>query len=48
VHYRSDIQAGRIAGSVIVAALMQQAVFTAEFTAAKAELRSLLGLAPIR
>jgi len=33
---------------VIVAALMQRAAFTPDFTAAKAQLRSVLGLAPIR
>lgn len=44
IHYRSDIEAGRIAGSVIAARIMEQPEFQAEFTAAKAELRKVLGL----
>jgi acid phosphatase (class A) len=44
MHYPSDIEAGRIAGSVISQALMQRDDFKSEFAAAKAELRSALGL----
>ena len=44
IHYRSDIEAGRIAGSVIAASIMEQPEFQAEFTAAQAELRKVLGL----
>jgi acid phosphatase (class A) len=46
VHYRSDIEAGRIAGSVIAAALMELPEFAAEFRAARSELRGALGLSP--
>jgi len=44
IHYRSDIEAGRIAGSVIAARIMEQQDFQTEFAAAKAELRKALGL----
>ena len=44
IHYRSDIEAGRIAGSLIAEAIWSQADFAAEFAAAKAELRAALGL----
>ena len=44
IHYRSDIEAGRIAGSLIAEAIWNQADFAAEFAAAKAELRAALGL----
>ncbi len=44
IHYRSDIEAGRIAGSVIAARILEQQDFQTEFTAAKAELRKVLGL----
>lgn len=44
IHYRSDVEAGRIAGSVIAARIMEQPDFQSEFTAAKAELRKVLGL----
>ncbi|MGO4175694.1 acid phosphatase [Bosea sp. TAF32] len=44
IHYRSDIEAGRIAGSVIAARIMEQPEFQTEFAAAKAELRKVLGL----
>jgi acid phosphatase (class A) len=44
IHYRSDIEMGRISGSVIAFDIMQQADFKTEFDAAKAELRSVLGL----
>jgi acid phosphatase (class A) len=44
MHFRSDIEAGRLAGSAIATALMQRADFRAEFAAARAELRAHLGL----
>jgi len=44
IHYRSDIEAARIAGSVIAARIMEQPEFQTEFAAAKAELRKVLGL----
>ena len=44
IHYRSDIEAGRIAGSLIAEAIWNQPDFAAEFAAAKAELRAALGL----
>lgn len=44
IHYRSDIEAGRISGSLTAAKAMEQADFRAEFDAAKAELRAKLGL----
>lgn len=44
IHYRSDIEAGRIAGSLIAEAIWSQPDFAAEFAAAKAELRAALGL----
>jgi acid phosphatase (class A) len=44
IHYRSDIEAGRIAGSLIAQAIWSQPDFMAEFTAAEAELRAALGL----
>ena len=44
VHYRSDIEAGRIAGTVLAALAMTDPSFTAAFGAAKAELRAALGL----
>lgn len=43
-HFRSDIEAGRIAGSVIAQALWQDKDFRADFAASKAELRTALGL----
>lgn len=43
-HYPSDVAAGRIAGTVIAAFLLQQPEFQAEFAVAKAELRKVLGL----
>jgi acid phosphatase (class A) len=47
VHYRSDIEVGRIAGSVIAAEVMKNAEFRTEFAAARAELRGALGLPPM-
>lgn len=44
VHYPSDVEAGRIAGTVIAAFLLRDAAFMAEFAAAKAEMRGALGL----
>ena len=44
IHYRSDIEAGRISGSLIAEAIWNQPDFAAEFAAAKAELRAALGL----
>ena len=45
VHYRSDIEAGRIAGTLIAAELWEKADFRKEFEAAQTELRQGLGLA---
>ena len=44
VHFPTDIEAGRRAATVVAAALMENAAFMAEFAAAKAELRQVLGL----
>jgi acid phosphatase (class A) len=44
VHYRSDIDAGRIAGTALAAVAMNDPQFRAEFAAARAELRAALGL----
>jgi acid phosphatase (class A) len=44
IHFRADIEAGRIAGTVIAARIMEQPDFQAEFAPAKAELRKTLGL----
>ncbi|MGC4028493.1 MAG: phosphatase PAP2 family protein [Steroidobacteraceae bacterium] len=44
MHYRSDVEMGRIAGSVIAAALMAQPEFQSEFAVAQRELRGVLGL----
>jgi acid phosphatase (class A) len=43
VHYRSDIEAGRISGTVIAAFLMNDKNFEKDFAAAKTELRATLG-----
>jgi acid phosphatase (class A) len=43
VHYRSDIEEGRITGSVIAELLLKDKKFAKEFAAAKAELRTALG-----
>jgi acid phosphatase (class A) len=43
VHYRSDIEAGRIAGTALAAVAMTNANFQARFTEARAELRAALG-----
>lgn len=46
MHYPFDVQSGRIDGTVIAYALMKNSEFQKDFAAAKAELRSGLGLAP--
>ena len=46
VHYRSDVEMGRIAGSVIAANLMARADFRRDFDAARKELRRALDLPP--
>jgi acid phosphatase (class A) len=43
VHYRSDVEAGRISGTVIAAMLLKDKKFMVDFNAAKAELRTALG-----
>lgn len=44
IHYRSDVEMGRIAGSVIAATIMRHDDFKAEFAEARTELRHSLGL----
>lgn len=46
VHYPSDVEAGRIAGTLVAAFLFQDTAFLAEFAKAKAEVRQALGLQP--
>jgi acid phosphatase (class A) len=46
IHFRSDIEAGRITGTVIAARLQTRDDFNAAYDTAKAELRSALGLTP--
>jgi acid phosphatase (class A) len=46
VHYRSDIDAGRICGTLIAAAMFKQPVFLSDLTAARNEVRSMLGYQP--
>ena len=41
VHYRSDIEAGHVLGSVLVAWLMTKSAFRAEMEAARVELRAM-------
>ncbi len=43
VHYPSDIEAGRIAATVMAAAFLQNPAFMTEFEAARSELRHVLG-----
>ncbi len=43
VHYRSDVEAGRISGTVIAAFLLKDKKFAKQMEAAKAELRTALG-----
>jgi acid phosphatase (class A) len=44
MHYPSDVEEGRVAGSVIAQTIMQLDEFKAEFEASKTELRAALGL----
>jgi acid phosphatase (class A) len=44
VHYPTDIEAGRIAGSVIDNVFLHEPQFMADFTKARAEVRQVLGL----
>ncbi|MDO1585653.1 acid phosphatase [Rhizobium oryzicola] len=44
IHYPSDIEVGRISGTVIAQTIMTHEDFKTEFEAAKAELRTTLGL----
>ena len=44
VHYRSDIEAGRIAGTVLAAVAMDHPQFKVEFSEARGELRAALGM----
>lgn len=44
VHFRSDVEMGRISGSVIAATIMWRGDFKMEFEAARAELRAHLGM----
>lgn len=44
IHFRSDVEAGRIAGSLIAEAVMAQPDFQAAYGPARAELRTALGL----
>jgi len=44
VHYPTDVEASRIAATVMAAAFMQDPAFMTEFGAARSELRGVLGL----
>lgn len=44
IHYASDVEMGKISGSVIAAVLLNRDDFKAEYEAARAELRSDLGM----
>ncbi|GLQ87133.1 acid phosphatase [Dyella flagellata] len=44
VHFPSDIEAGKLAGTVIAAELLQDAQWQADYNAARSELRKALGL----
>jgi acid phosphatase (class A) len=44
IHYPSDVEMGKISGSVIAAVLLNRDDFKAEYEAARAELRSDLGM----
>lgn len=48
IHFRSDIEAGKIAGTLIAYNLMNRADFSADFEIAKNELRSVLRLPAIQ
>jgi acid phosphatase (class A) len=43
VHYRSDVEAGQIAGAVIAAFAMQNPRFGKDYEEARRELRKVLG-----
>ncbi|RVA39694.1 phosphatase PAP2 family protein, partial [Mesorhizobium sp. M7A.F.Ca.CA.004.10.1.1] len=44
IHFASDVEMGRISGSVIAAVLLNRDDFKAEYEVARAELRSDLGM----
>jgi acid phosphatase (class A) len=46
VHFPSDIESGRISATAMVAIMMTNPAFKADFSVAKAELRAALGLKP--
>jgi acid phosphatase (class A) len=46
VHYPGDVEAGRLAGTVIAAFLLQNQAFLSEYAKARTEVRQVLGLAP--
>ena len=46
IHFPSDIEAGRIAATAVIAVMMQNPAFKADLAAAKAEVRAALGLSP--
>lgn len=46
VHFPSDVEAGRVLGTVLAGAMHQDARFRADFAAARRELRAALGYAP--
>lgn len=46
VHFPSDVESGRINATAMVAVMMTNPAFKADFAAAKTELRAALGLAP--
>lgn len=48
VHYPSDVEAGRITGSVLAAELLRSAAFQADLARAAVEVRSALGLPPLQ
>ncbi|MEW6255116.1 MAG: phosphatase PAP2 family protein [Pseudomonadota bacterium] len=47
VHYPSDVEAGRLSGTAIIAVMMRSPKFQSDFAAARAEIRALAGLAPL-
>ncbi len=48
VHYPSDVEAGRITGSVLAAELLRNAAFQADLARAAVEVRTALGLPPLQ
>ena len=44
MHYPSDVEAGKLAGSVLAASLFGSPAFQADYAAAKSELRQALNL----